>query len=558
MLSLLRISNYAIIDDLEIELEPGFSVMTGETGAGKSILVDALGLALGDRADASDVRKGTGRAEISLVFELDSAHPARGWLRERGLDDDEICCLRRAVSIEGPSRAFINNQPVTLKDLREVGGLLVDIHGQHAHQSLLTARAQREVLDAAGGLGELGLELAEAFTAWQSARRELTSRTQNSADREAQLDLLRFQLSELEALDLGPDEPQALRLESDRLKHVDQLQQAISQAADCLYESETGSAYALASQARRALAIAASHDASLSELCERINAAEIELKESGSELAHYLDRLEADPARLDEIEARLDRVHQLARRHRVSDDEVPQLSGRLAAEIAALDATAESAAALEQRAADTGRRYQEQATALSKARQKAAKALSKSVTAKLHELGLASAVFQVALSPKPEGRQDSTGIDQIEFLVTTNPGQAPGPISRVASGGELSRIGLALAVVATDASSIPTLVFDEVDAGIGGAVAEVVGRRLREIASRHQVLCVTHLPQVASQGEHHFRIIKLTDGQSSRTQVRALDADQRVEELSRMLGGVEITAATRAHAEEMIRQAAGR
>jgi DNA repair protein RecN (Recombination protein N) len=557
MLTLLRITNYAIIDDIEIEMRSGFSVMTGETGAGKSILVDALGLALGDRADASAVRTGAKRAEISLVFELEAAHPARAWLTERGLDDEEHCSLRRTISAEGRSRAFVNNQPVTLKDLKAIGRRLVDIHGQHAHQSLLRAAAQRRVLDYSGDLGAVAAGLAEAFAAWQSAQSALAARRDKSANRDAELELLRFQLAELEAIGLAEGEPDALRQEAHRLRHIDQLEQAIGRAAEMLYESESGSAHALVAEARRLLESAVVHDESLADLLERVAAAEIELKEAATDLSRHLDRLEADPSRLDEIETRLDRVQQLARRHRVEEDQVPGLAERLRGEIAALDASAESAAALEGRSAAARQAYFALARSLSKRRDVAGKALGESVTAKLHELGLSEARFSVTIRGKAEGREDSTGIDLVAFEVTTNRGAPPGPLDRVASGGELSRIGLALSVVATDASTIPTLVFDEVDAGIGGAVAEVVGRRLREIATRHQVLCVTHLPQVASQGRHHYRIVKLSDGKSSRTQVRELDLDQRIEELSRMLGGVEITAATRAHAEEMIRQAGG-
>lgn len=557
MLSLLRISNYAIIDDVEIEMQPGFSVMTGETGAGKSILVDALGLALGDRADASAVRTGTKRAEISLVFELGAGHPASAWLTERGLDNDDVCCLRRTISAEGRSRAFINNQPVTLKDLRAIGGTLVDIHGQHAHQSLLTVAAQRQILDVSGGLLSLCADVAQTYAEWRSSQSELEKFSDRNANQEAELELLRFQLGELEALNLTEGEPESLRHESERLKHVDHLQQSIGLAAEALYESESGSAYQLAARARSLIESSVAHDPALQDLLERVAAAEIELKEAGADLSRRLDALEADPARLDEVESRLNRIQQLARRHRVPEDEVPAIAERLQQELRALDSGAESLAALEARCSELKAQYESLATKLSKSRQSQASTLGKAVTEKIRELGLPSAEFRVALTPKPAARHDSTGIDQIVFEVTTNAGQAPGPIDRIASGGELSRIGLALSVVATDASTIETLVFDEVDSGIGGAVAEVVGRRLREIADERQVLCVTHLPQVASQGVQHYRIVKLTDGKSSRTQVRLLDSEQRIEELSRMLGGVEITAATRAHAEEMIRQAAG-
>jgi DNA repair protein RecN (Recombination protein N) len=556
MLTLLRIRNYAIIDDLEIELHPGFSVMTGETGAGKSILVDAVGLALGDRAEVSAVRNGAERAEISLVFELGEDEPARAWLQERDLDDQGLCTLRRTVSIEGGSRAFINNQPVSLRDLRSVGELLVDIHGQHEHHSLLSSTMQRQILDSSGGQEALARQVADAHASWQKALRELENRNDPRAGREAALDLLRFQLKDVEDLDLAAGEPESLEIEARRLRNVDHLQAAVGEAAAALYDSDAETAYALACRGRRALEGALRHDAELAVLHDRIAAIEIELQEAGGELLRRLERLDADPARLDEIEARLARVQQIARRHRIAEADVPGLAARLREEIAELDAGALSVAELEARCHAARQNYETLAARLSRGRRSAGKTLGKAVTARLHELGLAAATFSVRIEPKPEGKHDSTGIDVVEFLVAMNPGQPAGPIQRVASGGELSRIGLAMAVVAIDAAPIPTLVFDEIDAGIGGAVAEVVGRRLREIASRHQVLCVTHLPQVASQGTRHYRIAKTADGGSSRTLVRMLDAEQRVEELSRMLGGLEITATTRAHAAEMIRKAA--
>lgn len=557
MLTLLRITNYAIIDDVEIEMRAGFTVMTGETGAGKSILVDALGLTLGDRADASAVRNGCERAEISLAFELTSDHPAREWLAERELDDDELCCLRRTIGADGRSRAFVNNRPVALKDLRAVGDQLVDIHGQHAHQSLLSAPAQRQLLDSSAGLDSQAERVTEAHAAWQKALCERDSLLTDSASREADLELKRFQLGELENLSLATGESASLREERELLRHIDLVQQAVGQAAQSIYAAESGSAYAIVANAQRLLAGALTHDKDLDPLAERLTAAEVELQEIGADLSRRLESLEADPARLEIVEARLFTIQQLARKHETSEDELPMLTESLREAITELESGVDSVAALDTRCTEAERRYMELAEQLSASRQEAARALGKAVTANLHELGLPSAEFVISVVRKADGRHDSTGIDQVAFEIATSPGQPPGPIDRIASGGELSRIGLAIAVVGIGASPVPTFVFDEVDAGIGGAVAEVVGRRLRDISASHQVLCVTHLPQVASQGQHHFRIVKLTDGTSSRTQVRLLDSDQRIEELSRMLGGIEITDATRAHAEEMIRHAAG-
>jgi DNA repair protein RecN (Recombination protein N) len=556
MLTLIRVKNYAVIDEVEVELEPGFSVMTGETGAGKSIVVDALGLALGDRADASAVRTGAERAEISVLFECPANHPALLWLAERELDDERNCAIRRLIGAEGRSRAFVNNQPVTLQDLRILGGLLVDIHGQHAHQSLVTPQAQRALLDGYAGLGARAAAVGDAFAAWQAARDELDALRSQGQDREAQIELLRFQLGELEELALTENEPAALHAERARLANMDRLVQGLDSALNQLYESDLGSAYSQIVQARQSLGSLVDHDAALSEPAKQLEGIEIELREASSTLLHYRDRLEPDPQRLDVVEARLAKIRALARRHRVEESALAAVLEGLSARLAELDAGGQSAEQLERRVAQSEQDFFELAEALSKERARAALGLDRDVSAQLKELGLPHGEFLTVLERRPQERADASGLDRIELQVQLNPGQAFGPLSKVASGGELSRISLALEVVATGESTIPTLVFDEVDAGIDGGVAEIVGRRLRQIASERQVLCVTHLAQVASQGAEHFRVIKLTDGTSSRTSVRLLGEKDRIEELSRMLGGIEITAATRAHAEEMMRGAA--
>jgi DNA repair protein RecN (Recombination protein N) len=554
MLTLIRIANYAIIDEVEVELERGFSVMTGETGAGKSILVDALGLALGDRADSGAVRAGAKRAEVSVVFELPEGHGATEWLRERGLDDGGGCTLRRMIGVDGRSRAFVNNQPVTLDDLRALGATLIDIHGQHAHQSLLNSSAQRAILDANGGLTELAAQVAAAFKTWQDAVALYDDRQGRSADREAQLDLKRFELAELRELALEPGETERLYGERGRLANVDRLLQGIDATLEQVYESDEGSAYAQVAQARRTLEGLIEHDSELREAAEQLARAEIELRDVATGLLKYRDRLEADPQRLDYVETRLAKIRTLARRHRVEEAELVDVAGKIEAALDALDTSGESLEQLAAKFAAAEKTYFDLAGRLSKKRKQCAAALSEEVSAQLKELGLPNGEFLAVLEPKE--RPDATGIDRVEFHVQLNPGQPFAAIERAASGGELSRISLALEVVATDASTIPTFVFDEVDAGIGGGVAEIVGRRLRQIARRRQVLCVTHLPQVASQGEHHHRVTKTTDGKTSRIQVHALSADERIEELSRMLGGVRITDTTRAHAAEMMRSAA--
>ena len=557
MLSLIRIRNYAVVDEVEVEFGPGLSVMTGETGAGKSILVDALGLALGDRADASAVRHGCDRAEIGVSFECPDDHPALEWLRERGLDQDNCCLIRRLIGAESRSRAYINSHPATLHDLRALGEHLVDIHGQHAHQSLSSAASQRRILDFHGGHRDLVGEVADRYRDWQGLAEELERRRRGGEDREAQLELLRFQAAELERLSLTADELPELRAERNRLANADRIAAGLESALARLYESEAGSAYALAASARRELGALADLDAELARAAEAVESAEIELREAAVDLGRYRDRLEADPKRLEWLEARLATIAELARKHKVEEEALPALGDTLAERIEALDTGAESLERLAERTERAAAAYFDVAERLSAARRACAEDLAERVSAQLRQLGLAHGRFRIDLGAKPRERADAHGLDRIEFQVTLNPGQDFGPISKIASGGELSRISLALEVVAAGATRIPTLVFDEVDTGIGGGVAEIVGRRLREIAGDRQVLCVTHLAQVASQGEQHYRVSKLTDGETSRVTVRGLATDERVEELSRMLGGVEITATTRAHATEMIERARG-
>ncbi len=556
MLSLIRVKNFAVIDEVELELDAGLSVVTGETGAGKSILVDALGLALGDRADASAVRHGAERAEISVLFECPPGHPAVALLAELGLDDEDRCLLRRVISHEGRSRAFINNQPVTLQDLKRVGSLLVDIHGQHAHQSLLESANQRALLDAHGGLEALASEVADAFREWRKLEERLEGLRGGHAQRDAELELARFHAAELEALAVEDGEPERLHAERARLANVDKLAGGLETAIQAVYEAEL-SAYALAARAAQELERLVEHDDALREPAAALANVEIELREAASALIHYRDRLEPDPERLEAVESRLARIKALARRHGVDEDELFGVLARLRARIDELEAGGESIDALETEVKRAKDAYFARARKLSKARKRAAAKLADAVTEQLPELGLGHGQFDVLIEDKPEERADASGIDRIEFRVRLNPGLPFGPLAKMASGGELSRIGLALEVVGADASPVPTFVFDEVDTGIGGGVAEIVGRKLAKIAASRQVLCVTHLPQVASQGRHHYRVSKLTDGKTSRTTVRRLTREERIEELSRMLGGVEITDLTRAHAEEMIGRGAG-
>ncbi|HWN39571.1 MAG TPA: DNA repair protein RecN [Gammaproteobacteria bacterium] len=555
MLSLIRVKNYAVIDEIEVEFGSGLNVMTGETGAGKSILVDALGLALGDRSDASAVRHGAERAEISVSFDVPDGHDALRWLAERGLDDETACTLRRLVGSDGRSRAFINGQPVNLQDLKALGGLLVDIQGQHAHQSMLDTGNQRALLDAHDELAPLAKTVAERFAAWHTLVEQLENRRSTSAQRQSEIELGRFQLAELEALALAEGEPERLRAERDRLANTDRLLSGATAALDALAENEAASAYAAVVLARRELDKLAGVDPELRGPAAVLASIEIELREVETALQHYRDRVEADPARLAWLDDRLARVRSLARRHAASEDDLPRVLPALRERLAVLDGSGESLEALEKRTADARAQFLAAARRLSGLRAEHAATLSGSVTSLLVELGMPHGEFRVELEEKPLERADATGLERIEFQVKLNPGLPFGSLAKVASGGELSRVSLAVEVARSGASPVTAFVFDEVDAGISGRVADIVGRKLRQLSSTRQVLCVTHLPQVASHGAAHYRVEKQTDGKVSRTDVRSLTSKERVEELSRMLGGVEVTARTRAHAAEMIDRA---
>jgi DNA repair protein RecN (Recombination protein N) len=556
MLSLIRVKNYAVIDEVEVEFSRGFSVMTGETGAGKSILVDALGLALGDRADASVVRQGAERAEISVEFDVPPGHAALDWLRERDFDADGACTLRRLIGADGRSRAFINGQPTTLQDMKGLGGLLVDIHGQHAHQSLLEGGNQRALLDAHGKLEALAESVAGGFRMWKALETELAARSSDAANRTAELELLRFQINELEGLAPQAGEPGSLRQERDRLANTDRLMAGLTSALDGLAENEAGSAYSAVVHARHELDELTAHDPVLRAPAEVLASVEIELRDVESTLRHYRDKIEADPDRLAWLEDRLARLRALARRHGVNEETLPETLALLRERQSALDGGTETLEALRARCERARDAFLAAARKLSSKRAKQAAALGRAVTAELGELGMPHGELRVVLHAREPDRADASGLERVEFQVQLNPGQGFGPLAKVASGGELSRISLGLEVVRSGASPVTAFVFDEVDTGVGGRVADIVGRKLRELAAQRQVLCVTHLPQVASQGDTHYRVVKLTDGKTSRTTVRALTQDERVEELSRMLGGIEVTERTRAHAAEMIDRAA--
>ena len=552
MLKHLHIRHFAIVDTLELELYQGMTVLTGETGAGKSILIDALNLALGERADSSVVRPGCERAEISASFTTNGNEAARRWLQERELDADEECVVRRTVSPDGRSRGYINGQPMPIQALRELGDRLVDIHGQHAHQSLLKREVQRELLDAYAGHTTLVAEVRKGFRHWRELSETYAELSQAGQERDARRELLVYQVNELQALGLGPGELEELDQEHNRLANANRLLEGGQGALDLLYENEELAVSNLLERVLGALQELQDVDPSLIPSCELLEGAAIQIQEAATELRHYLSGVELDPERLAWAEQRLADIHALARKHRVVPDELPQLLEEMSTELAELS---DSETRLEELGAEISTaldHYREQAAALTAGRTAAAQRLGEQVSANMQELGMGGGRFHIALEPRDDAEPAATGNELVEFQVTANPGQPLRPLNKVASGGELSRISLAIQVITADAASVPTLIFDEVDVGIGGGVAEMVGRQLRAVGESRQVMCVTHQAQVAALGHNHLQVSKHSDGETTSSTIDPLDPEQRVEEIARMLGGVTITEQTRSHAREML------
>ncbi|WP_297527828.1 DNA repair protein RecN [Thiohalobacter sp.] len=556
MLGHIHLRDFVLVDDLELELGTGMTALTGETGAGKSILVDALGLALGDRADSGVVRHGAERAEISVGFSLDGKPGIQAWLEAQDLADEGECLVRRVIPRDGRARAYINGRPVTLAQLRELGERLVDIHGQHEHQSLLRREVQRALLDRHGGHAERVQAVADTWRELRDCRARLEALRAAARDRAGRLELLRFHVEELRALGAEVGELARLQEEHRRLANRGRLQEATRAALHHIYEGEP-SAHGLLGQALRPLEEAARLDPALGEIAELVNGALIQAREAADMLAHHADAEDEDPERLAWLDARIASLQQQARKHHVDADALPEVLAGYETELDQLDHADAHLERLEAELAELDARYREQAAALTRARRKAAGALGKAVTEAMQGLGMEGGRFEIAVTPAESPEPTRHGPDQIEFRVSANPGQPFAPLSRVASGGELSRISLAIQVIAADAGTTPVLVFDEVDTGIGGGVAEVVGRRLRELGERVQVLCVTHLPQVAVQAHHQIQVSKLSGKDQTRTRIRTLSGEERVEEVARMLGGVEVTESTLNHAREMLERAGG-
>ena len=547
MLRTLSIRDFVIVDSIELEFASGFTVFTGETGAGKSILIDALALALGGRGDASVVREGAAKTDITADFSTNREIDA--WLEEHEIaGDDGGVLLRRVIDNAGRSKAFINGISATAAQLRELGEMLVDIHGQHAHQSLLKSDAQRVLLDSQAGLQEEAKTVAAAYKTWRALARQLEEFEANAKSVLLERERLEWQVGELEKLAVKPGEWADVSNEHSRLSHAASLIEGAQEALDAISESDTSPMLSQLSALTLKLGKLADIDGALKPVVDVLEPARIQLQEAVYALNDYLGRVELDPERLHEVEARLEAIHSTARKFRVAPEDLPQEYATLAAQLQQL-ADASDLEALRKQEEKLKAAYTQEAQKLSKARAKAAKALSEAVTAAMQELSMAGGRFEVVLNSCEAA---SYGMEQVEFMVAAHTGTSPRPLAKVASGGELARISLAISVIASSATATPTLIFDEVDSGIGGGVAEVVGRLLKRLGQDRQVLCVTHLPQVASQANQHFQVSKRSTAGKTLSNIDPLDAKARIEEIARMLGGLEITATTRKHARELL------
>jgi len=548
MLQRLTIRDFVLVDRLELEFKSGFSTLTGETGAGKSILVDALAFVLGERADTGLIRSGCERAEVAAVFGLEDASSVAEWLKEHDLDGEEGLLLRRVLDANGRSRAYLNGSPATVQQLREVAERLVDIHGQHAHQSLLRADVQRMLLDSHARLTDVVAEVTAAWHRWKDVRSALEAASEGAEALEKEREQLEWQVRELETLGVSADEWNALNIEHKRLAHAAGLVDGARFSLAMLAEDETSCENQLDSALVR-LESLAGFDPALEEITALLQSAQAELTEAVSALHRYADRLELDPERLGEVERRIDAVLACARKFRSTPEALPDLLGGWRERLSVLGDSADMAV-LEARVKEARQQYELRARKLSAARAKAAKQLGAEVSRIMQQLALGGGQFEIALVPVEAG--GAFGLEQVEFRIAGLAGSESRPLAKVASGGELSRISLAIQVITSQAASVPTLIFDEVDVGIGGGVAEVVGRLLRELGKERQVLCVTHLPQVAARANWQWQVSKNSQNGLARSCVVELDEPGRVEEVARMLGGVEITTITRQHAREML------
>lgn len=553
VLTHLSIASLTLVERLELEFEPGMSVITGETGAGKSILLGALGLALGERADSSLIALGAKKAEINASFDVKDHPDAKHWLTARELEDEDgLCILRRVISREGRSRAFVNGSPITLTELATLSGMLLDIHAQHEHQSLLKKESHLRLLDEYGELSKVTADVSIRFHALSDITARLNQLRADMQAQSSRVQLLSYQAEELNELAVQTGETEQLEKELKRLNVADSAQHCLSQVADLCSKEQDNSASSMAS---RALSLLETIDeVSIEPIREMLASAQIQIDEAMADLDAAMDTFASDPARLVEVEDRIGRIYETARKHKVSPEQLCELTLQIQQQLDDITNADATIAALETEVVAAREDYQHKAGKLSKARKQTARRLQSEVTEQLQSLGMNGATFEVCVK---SGDERETGTDDIEFLISTIPGSVPGSLAKIASGGELSRISLAIQVITAKTSKTPTLVFDEVDVGVGGAIAEVIGKKLRTLGQDAQIICVTHLPQVAAQGHHHYVVQKSTSETGASTLVRSLSEEEKVDEIARMLGGIEKTEQTRAHAAEMVQRAEG-
>lgn len=551
MLAQLTISNFAIVRELEIDFHSGMTAITGETGAGKSIAIDALGLCLGGRAEADMVRRGASRADLCARFALKDTPAAQRWLEENQLESGRECLLRRVISTDGRSRGFINGTAVPLSQLRELGQLLIQIHGQHAHQLLTRPEHQKTLLDGYTGEYALTQLMARHYRQWHQSCRELAQHQQQSQERAARADLLQYQLKELNEFCPQQGEFEQIDEEYKRLANSGQLLSTCQHALTVMADGEEANLQSQLYAAKQLVSELVGMDSKLSSVLDMLEEASIQLSEATDELRHYNDRLDLDPNRLFELEQRISRQISLARKHQITPEELPAFYQALLEEQRLLDDSAGSLESLSQTVVEHHQLALETARQLHAARQRSADELTRLITESMHSLSMPHGVFAIDIA-FDERHLTAEGADRIEFRVTTNPGQPLQPIAKVASGGELSRIALAIQVITARKMETPALIFDEVDVGISGPTAAVVGKLLRQLGESTQVMCVTHLPQVAGCGHHHFIVCKETDGEMTETHMHPLDKRARLQELARLLGGSEVTRNTLANAKELL------
>lgn len=548
MLSHLTVSNFTLVDRLEIEFSQGMTVVSGETGAGKSIMLDALGLTLGDRSDLGTIGQYGEKSEILAGFDLSENQAAIAWLEKRSLSQDQPeCLLRRVLGKDGRSRGYINGIPSTVNDMKALGELLIDIHSQHEHQSLLKKDTHRRLLDEFGGTANSASKVDALFREFQSQEEKLTSLINSNTDQAARLQLLSYQGEELEQLNIKEDETARLEKEQKKLAGAETILQNCQAVLDICGDGE-----GLIEQLTKSTKLLSNLSIEeIGPITELFNSGKIQIEEAILDLSRFSNDFDIDPSRLAEVEDRLTLIYDLCRKHRIESHEIAQLQKDIQEELATLSNIDNEIEACEALVKSTRDDYFTQAKKLSTSRKKAAKTLNNRVSSQLSDLGMGGSQFDIALKTLAKDHPNPKGMEDIEFLISTNPGQTPKSLNKIASGGELSRISLAIQVVTADTSKVPTLVFDEVDVGIGGGIAEVVGTLLRSLGEKAQIICVTHLPQVAAQGHQHLKVAKSSESKLVTTQVAALSDKEKIAEIARMLGGIEMTDQSLAHAEEM-------